>query len=288
MASPPATKEDRYLARWLDEKQIAERQGEALKAFKNQDAIDAFVIREEEKARKELERARRDEDKKAEHDAEERLAAVKEGERETEKADELHGKALGAFYKEEREEEEKKKRDLEAARKAREEARKTAVGQIKTTVVDMVDGASEKVGNVAARIAGLQTPGGIGLLLAILTVLVFTVVQVNGQGDTRLKQLWYMLNGRAQLLGRVTPTPQGPATPSNVAGDLLAIGTAGQDIANQEVAALSAGLAVAITPSAVAQVPGIITGVEQGIAAVLNPVGAVGQLYNTFRGQIGG
>jgi len=50
-------------------------------------------------------------------------------------------------------------------------------------------------------VSSLKTIGGIGLLLAILVFLLFVVVQVNAAGDTRLKQFWYMLNGRAKLAG---------------------------------------------------------------------------------------
>ena len=61
--------------------------------------------------------------------------------------------------------------------------------------------------NAAVWIGSLKTVGGVGLLLVILFVLLFTVVQVNAAGDTRMKQLWYMLLGRANLQGRITPEP---------------------------------------------------------------------------------
>lgn len=59
--------------------------------------------------------------------------------------------------------------------------------------------------DLAQRIGSVQTVGGIGLLLAILVLLLFAIVSVNSQGDTRLKQLWYMLNGRTTLAGSVNP-----------------------------------------------------------------------------------
>lgn len=63
----------------------------------------------------------------------------------------------------------------------------------------------QRAGEVVDRVAASRTPGGIGLLIVILIFLLFVVVVVNQAGDTRLKQLWYMLTGRASLQGRVTP-----------------------------------------------------------------------------------
>lgn len=62
--------------------------------------------------------------------------------------------------------------------------------------------ASNAVQPAIDTVASAKTPGGIGVLLLILGVLLFTVVQVNASGDTRLKQFWYMLNGRATIIGR--------------------------------------------------------------------------------------
>ncbi len=89
---------------------------------------------------------------------------------------------------------------------------------VQTSVIDPV---ISKAGNAADRIASLRTIGGIGLLLVILVFLLFVVVQVNSAGDTRIKQWWFMLNGRAHLQGRQTVGPGGqpssstaPSTPS--------------------------------------------------------------------------
>jgi hypothetical protein len=68
------------------------------------------------------------------------------------------------------------------------------------------DKAGELTGKAVDRIGAMKTTGGIALLLVILALLMFIVVRVNSVGDTRLKQLWYMLNGRTALQGKVTLT----------------------------------------------------------------------------------
>ena len=75
--------------------------------------------------------------------------------------------------------------------------------------------ASNKVVSTANRISTMKTVGGIGLLLVILAVLLFIVVQVNAEGDTRLKMLWAMILGRAQLQGRVDVAKQTQTTVGN-------------------------------------------------------------------------
>jgi len=78
----------------------------------------------------------------------------------------------------------------------------------------------KKVGDAVApavdKVSSLSTVGGVGLLVLVLVILLFVVVQVNAQGDTRMKQLWYMINGRATLQGRRTieggPQPGDSAT----------------------------------------------------------------------------
>jgi hypothetical protein len=83
-----------------------------------------------------------------------------------------------------------------------------------------------KAGNTVDRISSLKTVGGIGLLLVVLIFLLFVVVQVNSEGDTRIKQLWYMLNGRAKLIGRQLVGTGGNAS-SSTAPSSLPSGTPG-------------------------------------------------------------
>ncbi len=82
----------------------------------------------------------------------------------------------------------------------------SAAGTIAGQARQAVDAGLTPLKNAADKVASFRTTGGIGLLLVIIAILLFAVVVVNGTGDTRLKQLWYMLNGRASLIGRVTPT----------------------------------------------------------------------------------
>ncbi len=83
---------------------------------------------------------------------------------------------------------------------------------------NVTDPVISRAGAAVDKISSLKTVGGIGLLLAILIFLLFIVVQVNAQGDTRIKQLWYMLNGRAKLAGRqsVTGGPSSAGVPGAV------------------------------------------------------------------------
>jgi hypothetical protein len=84
-----------------------------------------------------------------------------------------------------------------------------AAGQgIRSAKGNLIDPILTKAGGAVDWASNIKTYGGIGLLLALLIFLLFVVVQVNAQGDTRMKQLWYMFNGRATLQGRVNITKQ--------------------------------------------------------------------------------
>jgi len=87
-------------------------------------------------------------------------------------------------------------------RAARRRAIRSGVG-IGGVVVEHVGGG---IAPLADKIGSAPTVGGIGLLVAVIVLLLFVVVQVNAEGDTRLKQLWYMLNGRASLIGAKKPS----------------------------------------------------------------------------------
>lgn len=84
-------------------------------------------------------------------------------------------------------------------------------------VTGAISSASEKIDPLIDKVGTLPTYGGLLLLVLILAILLFTVVRVNDQGDTRLKQLWYMLNGRATIKGRqnVTTSVTIPGTGGN-------------------------------------------------------------------------
>jgi len=96
---------------------------------------------------------------------------------------------------------------------------------IKENIENVTENISTTMGGISDRAGAIRTVGGIGLLLAIIVLLLFIVVRVNSSGDTRLKQLWYMIAGRASLVGRVKPTTViappttatgTPAPPTNV------------------------------------------------------------------------
>lgn len=88
----------------------------------------------------------------------------------------------------------------EQERKRQQSKALNVASRVSSTVQSSVtDPVINKAGMVVDKVSSLKTVGGIGLLLAILIFLLFVVVPVNGQGDTRMKQFWYMLNGRAHL-----------------------------------------------------------------------------------------
>ena len=106
-----------------------------------------------------------------------------------------------AEAREQKKQEQEAREQAELAAKQRAARQKTLKGVATSTAMAITDGGQA----AAERISTLSTAGGIGLLLVILTLLVFAVVQVNSKGDTRLKLLWAMLNGETQLEGRRNP-----------------------------------------------------------------------------------
>ncbi len=101
-----------------------------------------------------------------------------------------------AYTEKEREQRRREKeRQKRAARRQGIRATEIAIGSVSSGIRPLID-----------KIGSAPVPGGIGLLIAIIVLLLFVVVQVNAEGDTRLKMLWYMLNGRASLIGSVPVT----------------------------------------------------------------------------------
>jgi hypothetical protein len=72
---------------------------------------------------------------------------------------------------------------------------------------DTLHNVSNNAGMLADKVGALSTVGGVSLLVAILIFLLFVLVPVNAQGDTRLKLMWYMLNGKAMLIDPATGAP---------------------------------------------------------------------------------
>lgn len=130
----------------------------------------------------------------------------------TPKQKELHKKAL-RYGMADTSKKDLAKQEKEAARVAalkeaddkRRHGKMVAAGMkaASTAKGSFVDPVIENAGGVVNSISSASTAGGVGLLLVILMFLLLVIVQVNAAGDTRLKQFWYMLNGRATLNGRV-------------------------------------------------------------------------------------
>jgi Nitrate/nitrite transporter len=103
----------------------------------------------------------------------------------------------------------KSKAEIKAEEAARRlNARRVGdVERVARKVKQATDPAIRKAGHLADRAGRARTVGGVGLLLVVLFFLLFIVVEVNAHGDTRIKQLWYMLVGRAALIGRKEIVP---------------------------------------------------------------------------------
>ncbi len=149
------------------------------------------------------------------------------------RAAKLHAKAEAASERTAEQEQkaaqmraESEARDQAVARDQAIRATETFAGQARQATENALAPAK----NIADKVAATRLPdGGIGLLLAIIAILLFTVVVVNQAGDTRLKQLWYLLNSRTGLIGRKILVPAPPldtaaeiATLANDAGTVAA------------------------------------------------------------------
>jgi hypothetical protein len=97
---------------------------------------------------------------------------------------------------------EREQRRQERERQQQRAARQRGIQAANITMNSISSGTQRLIDRVAAA----PVPGGIGLLVAVIILLLFVVVQVNAEGDTRFKMFWYMLNGRASLIGSKKPT----------------------------------------------------------------------------------
>lgn len=129
--------------------------------------------------------------------------------------------------REKQQEEQKQAAAQEKQREKREKEQQTQAQRLRKAAGNTATQVGNSVQPALDRVASLHTVGGIGLLLLILAVLLFTVVQVNAAGDTRLKQLWAMLNGNAQLIGRANETGSGGLSGVGAAGGGNPIGGVG-------------------------------------------------------------
>ena len=133
----------------------------------------------------------------------------------------LHKRAQARLAASETSTERQEERDAQQAALDEQRQELEQSGRMQDRIRVAARTAGETVGPLQDKVGSLPTPGGNGFLLMVLLILLLTIVVVNRHGDTRLKQLWYMLNGRATIAGRqdvkaYDPTPQTSATgPTN-------------------------------------------------------------------------
>ena len=215
----PATKEasnvDDYIAsvgaKSKEEAQAEERRkrDEARAEERKQlEANRAEERRKRDEARAE-ERRKRDEARAEEQ----RKRAEEQKRKELARADELRERAeqRGAAHadlqeKRDHEKQEAKDQQLKKEEQRKAEARRNAVFSTmsaarRNTRETIIEPIFSRAQVATDKVASMSTAGGVGLLLLILIFLLFVVVSVDSTGSTRLKQLWYMLNGRAVLEG---------------------------------------------------------------------------------------
>lgn len=159
-------------------------------------------------------------------------------------------------------EETKARREAQEARRQEIEQQKQQEAQL-GAVRKAVDTVSTPLSNAADRIGSFQTVGGVGTLLVILMILLFTIVQVNRAGDTRLKMLWYMLLGRANLTGHVTP--EQPVQPPSFQQELTNVSTASAQFIG-DVGTVVENAATNAVSQATGVSPDIIGAIGTGIA----------------------
>lgn len=166
----------------------------------------------------------------------------------TPKQEELHKKAVARGTADTtKEEAAKAQKEADRIAHLQEQERKRKLGKAgkvysavsKEVQGNVTDPIISKAGNAVDKVSSLQTLGGIGLLLAILIFLLFVVVQVNSAGDTRIKQFWYMLNGRAHLVGRhqISTGSSTTGTPGAVNADGTVNGPDGKPITLKSIGA---------------------------------------------------
>jgi hypothetical protein len=161
----------------------------------------------------------------------------------------------------------------ESNRLAEIEKQKTRFEAIKRATNSVIDRGSA----ISDRVGSIRTVGGIGLLLFILFVLLFTVVQVNTNGTTRLKQLWYLLTYRAELQGKKMLNLPIPAK-EDIGADTTQLITAIAQVGNDELVSLGIAATQAFNS--------VSANAVQPLSDTATFVGTLGSdIANTFRIQ---
>ena len=93
------------------------------------------------------------------------------------------------------------------------------------------DAISSVATNVQEWMASWPTPGGIGLLLLIIFVMLWVLIPVDQQGYTRLQLLWFTVMGRTELQGsRNQQNAETVAAMSNTTSPLLGVTSLAQNV----------------------------------------------------------
>lgn len=93
---------------------------------------------------------------------------------------------------------------LVEAAKIRQDFEEASVEQVQLappeTVSSAIAGAGTTVNRLADWLATRPTPGGIGVMIAVIIFFLWAIVPVNAAGETRLYLLWGVLTGQKELM----------------------------------------------------------------------------------------
>ena len=166
-AMKPMHQDERYLLRWVDQNN---QEPSPTLEFEQRDELDRWLDKQEQAAG----RAFQSRDKEEKELGREELAAIRHGERLTEKDEALHEKVLRLDIEKAQQEKAEKQARVENLQKRARQA-ESAVGLVKQVATDKVQEAQDKVGKAVFSMSQWSTPGGIGLLVVLLLILAATV-----------------------------------------------------------------------------------------------------------------
>jgi hypothetical protein len=136
-------------------------------------------------------------------------AALQRGKAQARKEQALHRRAqkmdAASAEREAKEQEREAALQRKEAEREEDEKRARSIRDVRHVTRGINQALQQNVQPAIERAGTLPTVGGIGLMVGILLLLLIVIIPVNAQGDTRAKQFWYMLNGRAKLQGAVSP-----------------------------------------------------------------------------------
>lgn len=118
----------------------------------------------------------------------------------------------------------KDQREREIQESAREVEEGKAIDRVSQSSSDFVESALDKAQPTIRWLENVPTPTGLGVLLGVIVIFLLAVVPVNSAGDTRLKLLYYVLSGKAQL------KPQSPSFGGGAGGTIPTSSTSPQNV----------------------------------------------------------